>query len=129
LCSCAASWSLPAASAYATPLSAGTVPVRFALKRGFHVKPSTRVLPLVFAEVYSPCEAPAQFAGYELFWQPRRLTVTLLVRPTPRAPSTVPCPDVAIAKQVDERVTLPRALGSRKLFDGATNPPTPVRAR
>jgi hypothetical protein len=30
---------------------------------------------------------------------------------------------------VDERVTLPRALGSRKLFDGATNPATPVRPR
>jgi hypothetical protein len=123
------SWPLLVAPANGTPLTTGTVPVRFALKRGFQLKPSTRALPLVFTEVYGPCEPPAQFAGYVLFWQPHRLTVTLLVRPTPRAPSTIPCPAIAYARHVDERVTLPRALGSRKLFDGATNPATPVRPR
>jgi hypothetical protein len=129
VCACAVLWPLLAAPAGATPLTVGTVPVRFALKRGFHVKRSTRVLPLVATETYGVCEAPPQFAGYALFWEPHRLTVTLYVRPVPpppRPPGTV-CPALAIVKLVSERVTLPHALGARKLLDGATKPPTLVR--
>jgi hypothetical protein len=125
----AVSWSTPAARAAATPLSVGAAAVRFSLEHGFRVKPSTRVLPLVFTESYGVCESPPQFAGYSLFWQPHRLTVTLYVRPTPpppRPPGAV-CPAVAIVKLLDKRVTLPHALGIRKLLDGATKPPTPVR--
>jgi hypothetical protein len=128
LCTCAGVWALTTPSAGATPLTTGTVPVRFALKRGFHLRPSTRVLALVFRETYGGCEQPPQFAGYTLFWEPHRLTVTLLVRPLGLPPSNTPCPLVAYVKYVGERVTLPRALGARKLLDGATHPPRLVGA-
>jgi hypothetical protein len=108
-------------------LTVGTLPVRFVLARGFHAKPSVHVLSLVFRETSGACEPPPQFAGYVLFWEPHRLTVTLLLRPPSPPHSNVPCILVAHSKQVDERVTLRRALGARKLFDGSTSPPTPVR--
>jgi hypothetical protein len=103
------------------------VPVRFALKRGFHPSRSTRTLPLLYRVTFGGCEkAPPPFAGYALVWSRHRLTVTLLLRP---APSPVPgrvCPDVEWVTYVEERIALPHALGPRRLYDGATKPPSAV---
>jgi hypothetical protein len=114
--------------ARATPLTVGNVPVRFALKRGFHPSRSSRTLPLIYRVTFGGCEkAPPTFAGYALLWARHRLTVTLFVRP---APAPVPgkiCPDVQWVTYVEERIALPHALGARTLYDGATHPPAARR--
>jgi hypothetical protein len=117
------------ASARAVPLTVGNVPVRFALKRGFHPSRSTRALPLVYRVTYGGCEKAAPpFAGYVLVWSRHRLTVTLLLRP---APPPVPgriCPDVLWVAHLEARIALPHSLGARTLYDGAAHPPRAVRA-
>jgi hypothetical protein len=128
-CVAAALMLAPLASARATPLTVGNVPVRFSLKRGFHPGPSTRALALVYRVTFGGCEkGPPPFAGYVLDWAPRRLTVTLLLRPVPPpAPGKI-CPDVVWAVNLVERITLPHALGTRTLYDGAPQPPRRVRS-
>jgi hypothetical protein len=129
ICVAAAAFLASIAPARATPLTVGNVPVRFALKRGFHPSQSTRVLPLVYRVTYGGCEnAAPPFAGYVLVWSRDRLAVTLLLRP---APPPVPgriCPDVLWVAHLEARITLPHALGARTLYDGAVHPPRPVHA-
>jgi hypothetical protein len=118
------------APARASTLSVGTVRVRFGLERGFHPKPSTRVLRLVYSQQWGGCDpGPPAFAGYALLWQPHRLVVTLLVRPqpTPAPRAGIVCAAVDLVEFRSERITLPHALGHRALLDGSTVPPQRVR--
>jgi hypothetical protein len=130
LCIAGAASAASLAPAYATPLTVGNVPARFALERGSHVTSSARVLQLVYDVSYGGCQgAPPQvqsFAGYVLSWTPHRLTVTLLLRPVPPPPPHAICPLVELASIATQRITLPHALGRRRLYDGATKPPSPV---
>ena len=101
----------------------------FGLERGFHPKPSTRVLHLVYSVAWGGCEpGPPPFAGYTLSWHPHSLVVTLLVRPV-RPLAGIVCPAIEhVAIYVQERLRLPHALGRRALLDGSTTPPRRVRA-
>jgi hypothetical protein len=117
------------APARAKPLTARNVAVRFSLKRGFHPTPSTRALELVYRVTFGGCEnGPSPFAGYVLSWAPRRLTVTLLLRPLPPPVPGRICPDIEWVAHLAQRITLPHALGPRALYDGSTHPARLVRA-
>jgi hypothetical protein len=114
--------------AHAKPLTAGNVPVRFSLERGFHPTSSTRALPLVYRVTFGGCErGPPPLAGYVLLWAPRSLTVTLLLRPVAPPPPGRICPSVVWAVNEVQRITLAHALGSRKLYDGAAHSLRAVR--